>query len=138
MRNFKLKNNVTIEVTDKVFLAIRSSRYKERYAKRRDAKHQLVHYHAFDAEDNEGENLIKDYSSLPDEIVILNDMRSALYDALATLSIEDQLLLFNLYVRGESLRSIAEKKHSNAMAVRRHREKLFRQLAILLVKYKIK
>ena len=28
MRDFKLKNNVTIEVTDEVFLAIRSSRYK--------------------------------------------------------------------------------------------------------------
>ena len=131
MKNFKLKNNVTIEVTDEVFLTIRSSRYKERYAKKRDAKHQLVHYHAFDTDDNEGENLIKDRSTLPDEIVILNDMRGAL-------SIEDQLLLFNLYVRGESLRSIADKKHSNPMAIRRHREKLFRQLAILLVKYKIK
>ena len=30
MKNFKLKNNITIEVTDEVFLAIRSSRYKER------------------------------------------------------------------------------------------------------------
>ena len=138
MKNFKLKNNITIRVTDEIFSAIRSSHYKERYAKKRDAKHQLVHYHAFDTENSDGENLIKDHSSLPDEIVIFNDMQGALYDALATLAIEDQLLLFNLYVQGESLRSIADKKHSNPMAIRRHREKLFKQLAILLVKYEIK
>ena len=124
MKNFKLKNNITIRITDEVFSAIRSS--------------QLVHYHAFDTENSDGENLIKDHSSLPDEIVIFNDMRGALYDALATLAIEDQLLLFNLYVQGESLRSIADKKYSNPMAIRRHREKLFKQLAILLVKYEIK
>ena len=41
MRDFKLKNNVTIEVTDEVFLAIRSSRYKERYAEKRDEKQAL-------------------------------------------------------------------------------------------------
>lgn len=138
MRNFKLKNNVTIEVTDEVFLAIRSSRYKERYAKKRDEKHQLIHYHAFDKEDSVGENLIKDTRSLPDEIAINNDMNNALYNALATLSVEDQLLIFNLYVRGESLRSIAAKMHSNPMAIRRHRDNLFRQLATLLAKHKIK
>ena len=54
MRDFKLKNNVTIEVTDEVFLAIRSSHYKERYAEKRDEKHQLIHYHAFDREDSVG------------------------------------------------------------------------------------
>ena len=47
MKNFKLKNNITIRITDEVFSAIRISHYKERYAKKRDAKHQLVHYHAF-------------------------------------------------------------------------------------------
>ena len=109
MRDFKLKNNVTIEVTDEVFLAIRSSRYKERYAEKRDEKHQLIHYHAFDREDSVGENLIKDTRSLPDEIAIKNDMNSTLYNALATLPVEDQLLIYNLYVCDESLRSVAEK-----------------------------
>lgn len=89
MRDFKLKNNVTIEVTDEVFLAIRSSRYKERYAEKRDEKHQLIHYHAFDREDSVGENLIKDTRSLPDEIAIKNDMNGTLYNALATLPVED-------------------------------------------------
>ena len=129
MRDFKLKNNVTIEVTDEVFLAIRSSRYKERYAEKRDEKHQLIHYHAFDREDSVGENLIKDTRSLPDEIAIKNDM---------TLPVEDQLLIYNLYVCDESLRSVAEKMHSNPMTVGRHRDKLFKHLASLLEKYKIK
>ena len=130
MRDFKLKNNVTIEVTDEVFLVIRSSRYKERYAEKRDEKHQLIHYHAFDREDSVGENLIKDTRSLPDEIAIKNDMNSTLYNALATLPVEDQLLIYNLYVCDESLRSVAEKMHSNPMTVGRHRDKL-----ILIHKY---
>ena len=138
MRDFKLKNNVTIEVTDEVFLAIRSSYYKEKYAENRDKKHQLIHYHAFDSEDSVGENLIKDTYSLPDEIVIKNDMNSALYDALATLPVEDQLLIYNLYVCNESLRSVASKMHSNPMTICRHRDKLFKHLASLLRKHKIK
>lgn len=137
MKIFKLNNKMTVKVSDEVFLAIRSSRYKERYAKRRDAIHELIHYHAFDTEDSDGENLIKDYSILPDEIVITNDMCKALYNALATLPIEDQVLLFNLYVKEESLRSVAAKKHTNPMAIRRHRDKLFKKLAILLSKYKV-
>ena len=138
MRDFKLKNNVTIEVTDEVFLVIRSSYYKEKYAENRDKKHQLIHYHAFDREDSVGENLIKDTRSLPDEIAIKNDMNSTLYNALATLPVEDQLLIYNLYVCDESLRSVAEKMHSNPMTVGRHRDKLFKHLASLLEKYKIK
>ena len=65
-------------------------------------------------------------------------MCNALYNALATLSIEDQLLLFNLYVKEESLRSIAAKKHSNPMNISRKRDKIFKKLSILLTKYRVK
>ena len=50
----------------------------------------------------------------------------------------DQFLIYNLYVCDESLRSVAEKMHSNPMTVGRHRDKLFKHLASLLEKYKIK
>lgn len=73
----------------------------------------------------------------PDEIVISNDVKNALYNALATLSIEDQLLLYNLYVKEESIRNISVKESINAMAINRRRDKLFKKLARLLIKYKV-
>lgn len=134
MKKFRLNKNNTIELSDEVFAVIRYTSYKERYDKRKDSKNELIHYHAFDTEESEGENLIKDISPLPDEVVMCN----ALYNALATLSIEDQLLLFSLYVKEESLRSIAAKKHSNPMNISRKRDKIFKKLSILLTKYRIK
>lgn len=74
---------------------------------------------------------------LPDEIVISNDVKNALYNALATLSIEDQLLLYNLYVKEESIRNISVKESINGMAISRRRDKLFKKLARLLIKYKV-
>ncbi len=64
-------------------------------------------------------------------------MYNALYDALATLSIEEQLLLLHLYVKEESLRSIAYRQHNNPMNISRKRDRLFKKLTTLLKKYKV-
>lgn len=133
MKKFKVNKNITVEVSKEVF----SLSYKERYDKRKDVKHKLIHYHAFDTDESEGENLIKDHSPLPDEITITNEMYNALYDALATLSIEEQLLLLNLYIKEESLRSIAYRQHSNPMNISRKRDRLLKKLATLLKKYRV-
>lgn len=137
MKKFKVNKNITVEVSKEVFSFIRYSSYKERYDKRKDVKHKLIHYHAFDTDESEGENLIKDHSPLPDEITITNEMYNALYDALATLSIEEQLLLLNLYIKEESLRSIAYRQHSNPMNISRKRDRLLKKLATLLKKYRV-
>ena len=92
---------------------------------------------SFDTDESEGENLLKDHSPLPDEISITNEMYNALYDALATLSIEEQLLLLHLYVKEESLRSIAYRQHNNPMNISRKRDRLFKKLTTLLKKYKV-
>ena len=104
----------------------------------KDADHNIIHLYEFDTEDSDGENLVRDTSPLPDVLIITNETYNELYNALATLSIEDQLLLYNLFVKGESLRSIALRENSNAMAISRHRDKLFKKLAIILIQYKIK
>lgn len=111
--------------------------YRERYIDKKDTDHNIIHYYAFNTEESDGENLVSDYSPLPNKIVITKETYNALYDALATLPIEDQLLLYNLFVKGKSLRSIAIKEQSNAMTINRHRDKLYKQLAILLIKHKI-
>lgn len=132
-----MNNKDKIKVSDEIYSAICYMSYKVKRAKQKDAEHEIIHYYAFDTEDSDGENLVRDPSPLPDEIVIKNDIYDALYDALATLSIEDQLLLFNIFVKRESLRSIATRENTNAMAISRHRDKLFKKLAKLLIKYKI-
>lgn len=137
MKYLIIKKNIKIDVSDEVYSLIRNSHYREKYAITRDTKHKLIHYHAFDTESSDGENLIRDRTVLPDEIVISNDVKNALYNALATLSIEDQLLLYNLYVKEESIRNISVKESINAMAISRHRDKLFKKLARLLIKYKV-
>ena len=137
MKKFKLDKNHVIDITDEIFSTIRYMSYRERYINKKDTDHNIIHYYSFDTEESDGENLVRDYSPLPDEIVITKETYNALYDALATLSIEDQLLLYNLFVKGESLRSIAIKEQSNAMTISRHRDKLYKQLAILLIKHKI-
>ena len=121
MKQYKIDKNTTVDISDEVFSAIRYMSYKERRAAMKDAEQEIIHYYAFDAE----------------EIVITDDICNALYNALATLSVEDQLLLFNLYVEEESMRSIATRKHSNAMHISRHRKKILKKLAKILTKYKI-
>ena len=134
MKRYKIDNKHVIDVPDEVFSAIRYYSYKERYLKMKDAEHNIIHFYEFDTEDSDGENLVRE----PDVLIITNETYNELYNALATLSIEDQLLLYNLFVKGESLRSIALRENSNAMAISRHRDKLFKKLAIILIQYKIK
>ena len=136
MKIYKINNNQEVEVSDKIYSAICYMSYKVRRARAKDKKYNLFFIYAFDTEDSDGENPIRDNSPLADEIVITNDIYKALYDALATLSTEDQLLLVDLFIKEQSIRSIAESKHCSPMAICRHRDKLFKNLAILLKKYK--
>ena len=138
MKRYKIDNKHVVDVPDEVFSAIRYYSYKERYLKMKDADHNIIHFYEFDTEDSDGENLVRDPSPLPDVLIITNETYNELYNALATLSIEDQLLLYNLFVKGESLRSIALRENSSSMAISRHRDKLFKKLAIILIQYKIK
>ena len=136
MKMYKINNNQEVEVSDKIYSAICYMSYKVKRAKAKDKKYNLFFIYAFDTEDSDGENLIRDTSPLTDEIVITNDIYRALYDALATLSTEDQLLLVDLFIKEQSIRSIAERRHCSPMTICRHRDKLFKKLAILLEKYK--
>ena len=136
MKIYKINKKQEIEVSDKIYSAICYMSYKVRRAKVKDKKYNLFFIYAFDTENSDGENLIRDNSPLTDEIVITNDIYRALYEALATLSTEDQLLLVDLFVKEQSIRSIANSKHCTPMTICRHRNKLFKKLAILLKKYK--
>ena len=133
---YKINNNQEIEVSDKIYSAICYMSYKVRLAKAKDRKYNLFFIYAFDTEDSDGENLIRDNSPLTDEIVITNDIYRALYDALATFNRRSTSLLVDIFINERSIRSIADSKHCSPMTICRHRDKLFKKLAVLLEKYK--
>ena len=102
MKKFKLDKNHVIDITDEIFSTIRYMSYRERYINKKDTDHNIIHYCAFDTEESDGENLVRDYSPLPDEIVITKETYNALYDAFSyIIDRRSNLLLYNLFVKGE-------------------------------------
>ena len=69
------------------------------------------------------------------ETIIKEHLYNALYDALATLSIDDQLLLYKLYVNNSSLRGAMHNNLNHPAKVKRHQEMLLKKLAVLLKEY---
>ena len=67
--------------------------------------------------------------------VIKEELYDALYDALATLSVDDQLLLYKLYAKNSSLRGAMQNNLNHPTKVKRHKEALLKKLAILLKEY---
>lgn len=92
--------------------------------------------YAFDIENSDGENLIRDTSLLTDEMVFTNNIYRALYNVLATLSTEEQLLLFDLFINNKALRSITDCKYCSSVIICRHRDKIFKKFSTLLKNYK--
>jgi hypothetical protein len=82
--------------------------------------------YAFDIENSDGENLIRDNSLLTDEMVFTNDIYRALYNALATLSTEEQLLLFDFK---KALCSITDSKYCSSVIICRHRNMIFKKFS---------
>ena len=66
MKIYKLNNNQEVEVSDKIYSAICYMSYKVRRARAKDKKYNLFFIYAFDTEDSDGENLIRDNSPLAD------------------------------------------------------------------------
>ena len=73
--------------------------------------------------------------ALSTETVIKEELYNALYNALATLSIDDQLLLYKLYVKNSSLRGAMQNNLNHPTKVKRHQQALLKKLAILLKEY---
>ena len=62
-------------------------------------------------------------------------MYLALYNALATFSIDDQLLLYEIYVNNSTLRAAIRNNLNHPTKVKRRQEVLLKKLAILLTEY---
>lgn len=83
---------------------------------------------------SDGENLIKENSLLTDEMVFTNDIYRTLYNALATLSTEDQLLLFDLFINEKALRSITESKYCSSVIICQPSRQDFQEILYLTKK----
>ena len=83
---------------------------------------------------SDGENLIKENSQLTDEMVFTNDIYRTLYNALATLSTEDQLLLFDLFINEMALRSITKSKYCSSVIICQPSRQDFQEILYLTKK----
>ena len=135
MYYFKIKNNIKVPVSREIYSQINSIQNRTNYTAKKLKESGLIYYETYSSENNTGESRIKDYSALSTETVIKEHLYNALYDALATLSIDDQLLLYKLYVNNSSLRGAMQNKLNHPTKVKRHQEMLLKRLAILLKEY---
>ena len=135
MYYFKIKNNIKVLVSREIYSQINSIQNRTNYTAKKLKESGLIYYETYSSENNTGESRIKDYSALSTETVIKEHLYNALYDALATLSIDDQLLLYKLYVNNSSLRGAMQNNLNHPTKVKRHQEMLLKKLAILLKEY---
>lgn len=135
MYYFKIKNNIKVPVSREIYSQINSIQNRTNYTAKKLKESGLIYYETYSSENNTGESRIKDYSALSTETVIKEHLYNALYDALATLSIDDQLLLYKLYVNNSSLRGAMHNNLNHPTKVKRHQEILLKKLAILLKEY---
>ncbi len=135
MYYFKIKNNIKVPVSREIYSQINSIQNRTNYTAKKLKESGLIYYETYSSENNTGESRIKDYSALSTETVIKEHLYNALYDALATLSIDDQLLLYKLYVNNSSLRGAMHNNLNHPTKVKRHQEMLLKKLAILLKEY---
>lgn len=135
MYYFKIKNNIKVPVSKEIYSQINSIQNRTNYTTKKLKESGLIYYENYSSENNTGESRIKDYSALSIETIIKEHLYNALYDALATLSIDDQLLLYKLYVNNSSLRGAMQNNLNHPTKVKRHQEMLLKKLAILLKEY---
>ena len=135
MNYLKIKNNIKVPVSKEIYSQINSIQNRTNYVNKKLKESGLIYYEDYSFENNTGESRIKDYSVSSTEIVIKEQLYTALYDALATLSIDDQLLLYELYVNNSSLRGAMKNNLNHPTKVKRHQEALLRKLALLLNEY---
>ena len=135
MYYFKIKNNIKVPVSREIYSQINSIQNRTNYAAKKLKESGLIYYENYSFENNTGESRIKDYSALSTETIIKEHLYNALYDALATLSIDDQLLLYKLYVNNSSLRGAMHNNLNHPTKVKRHQEMLLKKLAVLLKEY---
>ena len=135
MYYFKIKNNIKVPVSREVYCQINSIQNRMNYIDKKFEKSGSIHYEDYSFENSTGESIIKDCSASALEIIIKEQLYHALYDALATLSIDDQLLLYKLYVNNSTLRGAMHNNLNHPTKVKRHQEMLLKKLAVLLKEY---
>ena len=135
MNYLRTKDNIKVPVSKEVYSQINSIQNRTNYVTRKLKESGLIYYENYSSENNTGESRIKDCSVSSTVMVIKEELYDALYNALATLSVDDQLLLYKLYAKNSSLRGAMQNNLNHPTKVKRHKEALLKKLAILLKEY---
>ena len=135
MNYLRTKDNIKVPVSKEVYSQINSIQNRTNYVTRKLKESGLIYYENYSSENNTGESRIKVCSVSSTVTVIKEELYDALYNALATLSVDDQLLLYKLYAKNSSLRGAMQNNLNHPTKVKRHKEALLKKLAILLKEY---
>ncbi len=124
-----------IAVTEEVYQAYYSMQRHERYLEEKDAKHNVVHFSAWDTENLTGENLIRD-----EEVESVEDMavRSVMVEKLRLymtfLADEEAALLTALCIDGKTVRQYSAETGIPNMTIHGRKIKALSKLKIFFEK----
>lgn len=135
MYYLKTKNNIKVPVSREIYCKINSIQNRTNYVSRKFKDNGGIYYEDYFSENNTGESRVKDCAPSPSERIIKEELYLALYNALATFSIDDQLLLYEIYVNNSTLRAAIRNNLNHPTKVKRRQEALLKKLAILLTEY---
>lgn len=136
MINYLYINNKKVAVSHEVYTALKKIDNRERYLLRTSIAKGLIHIDSYDTEDINAVDLIRSeelsaYHLLEDE-----DITTAIYKALDTLSKDEREIIHLLFFEGYTLDNVAVSKGTNAMNIMRRRDKILKKLRIFLKNYK--
>ena len=129
MNYLRTKDNIKVPVSKEVYSQINSIQNRTNYVTRKLKESGLIYYENYSSKNNTGESRIKDCSASSAVTVIKEELYDALYNALATLSVDDQLLLYKLYAKNSSLRGAMQNNLNHPTKVKRHKEALLKKIS---------
>lgn len=129
------KEKVTVE--DDVYKALKKILNRERYLFKENIRHGLINMESFDNENQNGIELLKATTPSPYDNLERKIILQALRHALLKLTGNERRLIYYLFFADYSLRAVAKKEKTNAMDIKRRRDKILQKLKVFLKNYKI-
>lgn len=122
-----------VEVTEAVYHMYYKMERRERHLVEKDQEHGLVSYHALDAEDTLGEEMlpVPDIACVED-VAIGHILQERLHRCLELLSAQDRELIHALYFEGLSERQLAKRTGVPQRTINDRKRKVIAQLKKML------
>ncbi|AME08794.1 MULTISPECIES: sigma-70 RNA polymerase sigma factor region 4 domain-containing protein [Gemella] len=137
MTKYIYVNKEKVIVEDDVYKALKKILNREYYLFKENIRHGLINMESFDSENQNGIELLKATTPSPYDNLERKIILQALRHALLKLTGNERRLIYYLFFAEYSLRAVAKKEKTNAMDIKRRRDKILQKLKVFLKNYKI-